>query len=134
MPPDSPNAAPALGTEAVDLRDKLRRFHDLWSPRIVAELNGQYVKLAKVKGEFVWHDHAEEDELFLVLHGHLVLRLRDREIHLREGQLFVVPRGVEHQPYAQEETHLLLFEPKKTSHSGGVESPLAVAVEDQLPI
>ena len=116
---------------AVNLTEKLQLIGELWSPRIVAELNGQYVKLAKVKGEFVWHDHAGEDELFLVLHGCLILRLRDGEVRLGPGELYVVPRGVEHQPFAEEETHLLLFEPKATAHTGTVRTEKTVAVEDQ---
>ncbi|MEO1366746.1 MAG: cupin domain-containing protein [Acidobacteriota bacterium] len=117
--------------QPINLADKLSQIRDHWSPRIVAELNGQYVKLAKVQGEFVWHDHAEEDELFLILHGELTLRFRDGEVALRPGEIYVVPRGVEHQPYAAEETHLMLFEPKATAHTGEIEDEKTVAVDDQ---
>ncbi|MEM1179480.1 MAG: cupin domain-containing protein [Acidobacteriota bacterium] len=115
----------------INLAEKLSQFTEHWSPRIVAELNGQYVKLAKVQGEFVWHDHAHEDELFLILHGELTLRFRDGEVTLRPGELYVVPSGVEHQPVAAEETHLMLFEPKATAHTGEVDDDKTVSVEDQ---
>ena len=104
----------------VNLREKLERIPDHWHPRIVAELNGQDVKLAKIQGEFIWHRHDHEDELFLVLHGQMTLRLRDREVVLEEGECFVVPRGVEHQPYAVHEAHVLLFEPSGTINTGNV--------------
>ena len=116
---------------AINLAEKLSRFDEQWSPRIIAELNGQYVKLAKVQGEFVWHDHADEDELFLVVHGELTLRFRDGEVTRGPGELYVVPRGVEHQPFAAEETHLMLFEPKQTAHTGDVDDAKTVDVADQ---
>jgi mannose-6-phosphate isomerase-like protein (cupin superfamily) len=106
--------------QKVNLREKLSLLHEHWSPRVVAELNGQQVRLAKVQGEFDWHHHAAEDELFLVLHGRLTLRLPDRCVNLEPGELFVVPRGVEHQPCAEEETHLLLFEPASTVNTGNL--------------
>ncbi|MEM8997324.1 MAG: cupin domain-containing protein [Acidobacteriota bacterium] len=121
----------AAAYQPINLAEKLSQIHDHWSPRIVAELNGQYVKLAKVQGEFVWHDHADEDELFLIVHGELTLRFRDGEVALRPGEIYVVPRGVEHQPYAAEETHLMLFEPKATAHTGEIEDEKTVDVEDQ---
>ena len=103
---------------AVDLDEKFALFNDCWSPKIVGELNGQYVKLAKLKGEFLWHNHAEEDELFLVVKGELIIRLRDQEVSLKEGQFFIIPRGVEHLPVAKEECHVLLFEPKSVLNTG----------------
>ena len=118
--------------ETINLQDKLRRFSELWSPRIIAELNGQHVKLAKVRGEFVWHDHAAEDELFLVIHGSLTIRLRDREVHLTAGEMYVVPRGVEHQPYAAQECHLLLIEPVTTAHTGAVVSDRTVSEQEWI--
>ena len=104
--------------EKVNIAEKLRLFDDLWSPKIVGELNGQFVKLAKLKGEFVWHHHDDEDELFWVVKGRLRMLLKDREIVLEEGEFFIVPRGVEHKPVADEEVHLLLFEPKSTLNTG----------------
>ena len=104
--------------QKVNLAQKLALFSELWSPRIVGELNGQYVKLAKVEGEFEWHKHADEDELFLVLAGCLVIKLRDHDIRLEEGEFFIVPRGMEHNPVAERETHVLLFEPMSTLNTG----------------
>jgi mannose-6-phosphate isomerase-like protein (cupin superfamily) len=104
--------------DKVNLSDKLSRFTDHWSPKIVGELNGQQVKLAKLKGEFIWHAHTDEDELFLVLDGRLVIQLRDGEVVLDPGELVIVPRGVEHRPVAEEEVHVLLFEPGSTVNTG----------------
>jgi mannose-6-phosphate isomerase-like protein (cupin superfamily) len=106
--------------EVIDLAKKLARFEERWSPRIVAELNGQQVKLAKLEGSFVWHSHVDEDELFLVLEGKLTIELRDGRVELGVGQMVVVPRGVEHRPVAEGEVHVLLFEPAGTVNTGGV--------------
>lgn len=102
----------------INLSDKLSRFTDHWSPKIIGELNGQQVKLAKLKGEFIWHAHTDEDELFLVLEGRLVIQLRDGDIVLEPGELMIVPRGVEHRPVAEAEVHVLLFEPASTVNTG----------------
>jgi mannose-6-phosphate isomerase-like protein (cupin superfamily) len=102
----------------VNLKQKLGLLDAYWSPRIVGELNGQHVRLAKLKGEFMWHRHEHEDELFLVLDGSLTIRLRDRDIDLDVGELFIVPRGVEHLPVARPEAHVLLFEPTATVNTG----------------
>ena len=110
--------------EKVNLTNKFRLFDEQWSPRVVGELNGQYVKLAKLEGEFVWHSHETEDELFFVVKGRLVMRLREGDVALDEGEFCIVPRRVEHCPVALEEVHVLLFEPKSTLHTGGVESDL----------
>ena len=93
--------------KAINIIDKLNKFSDYWSPRIIAEMNDYQFKLAKVKGEFVWHDHAHEDELFLVIKGQLSIAFKDRTIVLNEGELFVVPRGIEHKPFAENECHIL---------------------------
>ena len=106
--------------EKVNLAGKLAEFTEHWSPRIVGELNGQQVKLVKVSGEFVWHHHENEDELFLVLRGHLDIHFRDRIVGLDPGEFVVVPRGVEHKPIASGEVHLLLFEPASTLNTGNV--------------
>ena len=106
--------------------EKLSEIQDYWDPRIVGERNGQHVKLAKVRGEFVWHRHQNEDELFLVLKGVLGLELRDGTVTLRPGELFIVPRGVEHRPVAEEEVHLLLFEPASTLNTGNVRNERTV--------
>ena len=107
--------------DKVDLKEKLTLFDERWSPKIVAEVGDMHVKIAKLEGEFVWHAHAEEDELFMVLSGELVMELRDRpEIRLGPGELLVVPKGVEHRPVAPQEVHLLMFEPKSTVNTGTV--------------
>jgi mannose-6-phosphate isomerase-like protein (cupin superfamily) len=103
-----------------NLDEKLARIPDAWNPRVVAELNGQHVKLVKLQGPFVWHAHEREDEMFLVLHGRLRMELRDRTIELGQGDAFVVPRGVEHRPVAEEEASVLLFEPATTLNTGDV--------------
>ena len=118
--------------DKVNLGEKLRQFAEHWSPRIVGELNGQHVKLAKLSGEFVWHHHAEEDELFLVLAGRLELHLRDRVVALEPGELFIVPRGVEHRPVATEETHVLLFEPAGTLNTGNVRDARTVERPERI--
>lgn len=104
--------------EKVDLAEKFALFSEHWQPKIVGELNGQYVKLAKLKGEFLWHQHEDEDELFMVIKGKLTIRLRGRDIELDEGQFFIIPRGVEHLPVAEEEVQVLLFEPKSVLNTG----------------
>jgi mannose-6-phosphate isomerase-like protein (cupin superfamily) len=106
--------------ETVSLTEKLNSFQDLWSPKIVGELNDSHVKLVKLKGEFVWHQHEQEDELFLVIKGRLLIRLRDRDLWLNEGEFVIIPRGVEHLPVAEEEVHILLLEPKSTLNTGNV--------------
>jgi mannose-6-phosphate isomerase-like protein (cupin superfamily) len=118
--------------EKVDLRQKLSLFDERWSPRVVAELNGQEVKLVKLEGEFVWHSHAQEDELFLVLEGTLRMELRDRTIELAPGQLLVVPRGVEHRPVAEGEVHVLLFEPAGTLNTGDVRNERTVEEPERI--
>ena len=106
--------------EKVNLSEKFDQFSELWNPKIVGELNGQLVKLVKVKGEFVWHHHDAEDELFQVVRGRLDMHLRDGVVPIHEGEFFIVPRGVEHKPVAAEETHVLLFEPATTLNTGNV--------------
>lgn len=108
--------------EKLNLYQKLDLIDAYWSPKIVGELNGQHVKLAKLKGEFVWHHHDEEDELFLVLKGRLLIQFRDGEAVLEEGDCLVIPRGVEHRPVAEEEVSVLLFEPAGTLNTGNVRS------------
>jgi mannose-6-phosphate isomerase-like protein (cupin superfamily) len=110
----------------INLADKFTRFTDQWSPKIIADLNDSHVKLAKVQGEFVWHSHAEEDELFLVIQGELTIELRDEQVTLGPGELVVIPKGVEHRPVAQQEVQLLLIEPKGIKHTGDVVSDLTV--------
>ena len=112
--------------EKVNLAEKLAAFDEPWQPKIVAELNDAYVKVVKFDGEFVWHHHDDEDELFLVIKGRLRMELRDGDIVLEEGEMLVVPRGVEHRPSAEEETHILLFEPSTTLNTGNVRNERTV--------
>ena len=116
----------------VNLKESLSRFSTYWDPKIVGELNGQHVKLVKLKGPFVWHSHEAEDELFLVLHGSFTMELRDRSVPVREGELLIVPRGVEHRPVAEEEVHVLLFEPASTVNTGNAGGPLTVPAPERL--
>lgn len=103
---------------AINLEDKLRQFSDHWSPKIVAAFNGHDVMVVKVKGDFVWHSHPDTDDLFFVLKGNLTIRLRDGDVHLGPGDLYVIPKGVEHCPRAEDEVHLLLIEPAGTPNTG----------------
>jgi mannose-6-phosphate isomerase-like protein (cupin superfamily) len=115
--------------QKINLVEKFGWFHEQWSPKIVAELNDSYVKLGRLQGEFVWHQHENEDELFLVVKGRLVIRLRSGEITLDEGELVVIPRGVEHCPLAADEVWVLLLEPKSTVNTGDVTSERTVTSE-----
>ncbi|MCM8748506.1 cupin domain-containing protein [Thermomicrobiaceae bacterium CFH 74404] len=104
----------------VTIAEKFALFDEYWSPKIIGEINDSYVEAVKVKGEFVWHRHELEDEMFLVVRGSLRMQFRDREIQLGEGEFIIVPRGIEHRPVADEEAHILLFEPKTTLNTGNV--------------
>lgn len=115
--------------EKVNLAGKFGLFQEYWSPKIAGELNDSYLKLVKLKGEFVWHRHEAEDELFLVVKGRLLIKLRDRDIWLDEGEFVIIPRGVEHCPVAEEEAHVLLLEPKSTVNTGNVESERTVSAQ-----
>ena len=118
--------------EKVNLKDKFELFNEHWTPKIIGELNGQQVKLAKLKGEFVWHDHKGEDEMFLVIKGSLKIEFRDKTIRLNEGEMYIVPRGVEHNPVAEEEAWILLFEPASTKHTGEVKDKLSVENQEWI--
>ena len=119
-------------TEKVNLAEKLALFDERWSPKIVAELNDSLVKVVKLEGEFVWHHHDDEDELFLVVSGRLRMQLRDGDVVLEPGELIVVPRGVEHCPVAEEETHVVLIEPKTTLNTGNVRGERTVEQLERL--
>lgn len=106
----------------INLKDKFGQFNEHWTPKIVGELNGQYVKLAKGKDELIWHSHENEDELFLVVKGTLIMDFRDKTTYTKEGEVLIIPRGVEHRPRTDgEEVWILLFEPKETKHTGEIE-------------
>ena len=121
-----------MSVEKVNVRDKLALFEEHWSPKVVGELNGQHVKLVKLLGEFVWHHHEEEDELFLVVEGRFRMEFRDRSVWIEEGELIVVPRGVEHRPVAEVEAHVLLFEPASTLNTGNVRDELTAVELDRI--
>jgi mannose-6-phosphate isomerase-like protein (cupin superfamily) len=112
--------------EKVNIRQKFSVLTEHWKPKIAGELNGQQVKLVKFQGEFVWHHHAAEDELFLVVKGRFRMEFRDRQVWLEEGEFIIVPRGVEHRPVADQEAHVLLFEPASTLNTGNVVDKLTV--------
>ncbi len=115
--------------DKVNIKEKLALFDEHWSPKIVGELNGQHVKLVKLHGEFVWHHHEQEDELFLVLGGRLRMDFRDRRVWVEQGEFIIVPRGVEHRPVAEEEVHVMLFEPATTLNTGNVRNELTATEE-----
>ena len=118
--------------EKVNLAEKFSLFNDYYNPRIVGELNNQYVKLVKLKGEFVWHKHDVEDELFLVIKGKLKMEYRDRTVEINEGEFIIVPHGVEHKPSAAEEVHILLFEPATTLNTGNVQNEMTRATLEKI--
>src|SRR6516165_698713 len=116
------SATRAAGYHAIGFRDKLSLIQDLWAPRVVAEMNDHQFKLVKLKGDFIWHDHQEADEAFIVLDGELRIDFRDGSVNIGRGEMYVVPRGVMHKPYAEREVHLMLIEPRgvlNTGHEGG---------------
>lgn len=118
--------------DVINLKQKLERFNDHWSPKVIADLNDSHVKLAKIQGEFVWHQHEREDELFLILYGRLVIEFRDRTLTLEPGEMVVIPKGVEHRPVATEEVGIMLIEPMSIHHTGGVEDPRTVTEWERI--
>jgi mannose-6-phosphate isomerase-like protein (cupin superfamily) len=118
--------------EKVNLAEKFKLFQEHWSPKIVGEVNNCYLKLVKFKGEFVWHHHDVEDEMFMVIRGRFVMKLKDRDVQLEEGEFIVIPHGVEHMPVADEEVEVLLIEPKSTLNTGNVSNDRTVEVLQQI--
>ena len=118
--------------DKVNIKEKLDQFSDYWNPRIVGELNGQHVKLVKFKGEFVWHQHEQEDEMFLVISGDFDMELRDKTLHLKEGDFVIIPRGTEHRPVAVGEVQVMLFEPASTLNTGDQENELTRQVLEKI--
>ncbi|HEX9038741.1 MAG TPA: cupin domain-containing protein [Ktedonobacterales bacterium] len=121
-----------MAIEVVNLAEKFALFQDLWSPKIAGELNGSELKLVKVQGEFVWHKHDAEDELFIVVEGRLLIKLRDRELAVGPGEFVIIPRGVEHCPVALEETHMILLEPRNTPNTGDVVNERTVTISERV--
>ena len=120
-----------MNKDKININEKFSLFSEEWVPKLIAESNGQLVKIAKGSGELVWHQHDNEDELFIVFKGCLTLQLRDRNIVLNSGELFVVPKGVEHCPLAEPDTHFMMIEPATTAHTGSLKSELTVSSTDQ---
>ena len=118
--------------EKVNLSQKFSLFSDYWSPKIAGDINDSHVKLVKLKGEFVWHHHEQEDELFLVVKGKLLIKLRDQDISLDEGEFVIIPRGVEHCPVAEDEVHVLLLEPKTTLNTGNTRNDKTIADPERI--
>ena len=116
-----------MNYQSINLQEKLTKFSEHWSPRIIAQMNDYHFKLVKVQGEFVWHDHTETDEVFLVIKGQLEIQFRDGKVQLYEGEMFVVPKGLEHKPVAEGECHILLVEPAGTVNTGDPVSEKTVA-------
>ena len=118
--------------QKVSIKDKLALFNDYWSPKIIGELNGQHVKLAKFKGEFIWHKHDNEHEMFWVLNGRLKIEFRDKLVELNENEFIIIPKGIEHKPIAENEVSVLLFEPKTTLNTGNQKSSLTHETLDEI--
>ena len=128
-----PATVKLYGMDPIHIANELAQVTEHWTPRVIGQVNDQYVKVAKLLGELVWHAHDDEDELFLVVYGHLVIQLEgDREVELDAGQFFVVPKGVQHNPVAAEEVGIVLIETVTTAHTGSVESEGTVSIERQL--
>jgi mannose-6-phosphate isomerase-like protein (cupin superfamily) len=118
--------------QKVNLENKLSLFNEYWSPKVVGDLNDSQVKLAKFKGEFVWHKHDNEDELFFIIKGDLLIKFRDRDVQLKEGEFIIIPKGIEHLPIAEKEVHVMLIEPKSTLNTGDVNNNLTKTDLDRI--
>jgi len=121
-----------MNPDKINLQEKFSQFSDYWKPKIAGELNDSHVKLVKFRGEFVWHHHENEDELFLVVKGRMQMRFRDRDVWVNEGELIIVPRGVEHMPVAPEEVQVVLLEPKTTLNTGNIQNERTVAELERI--
>ena len=119
-----------MNYSSINLQEKLTKFSEHWSPKIIAQMNNYHFKLAKVQGEFVWHDHPDTDEVFVVVHGELDILFRDGKVSLSEGEMFVVPKGVEHKPVAEQECHILLIEPAGLVNTGNAKDSELTAPND----
>jgi mannose-6-phosphate isomerase-like protein (cupin superfamily) len=115
--------------QAINLNEKLSKFNDHWSPKVIGEMNDYQFKLVKIVGDFVWHDHQDTDEVFIVLEGEMFIEFRDGQVKISQGEMFIVPKGVEHKPFANKECHIMLVEPRGVVNTGGTESELT-AVND----
>ena len=118
--------------DVINIKDKFKLFSEHWTPKKIGELNGQQILLAKIKGEFIWHAHEHEDELFMIIKGSLLLEFRDKTVELNEGEIYIIPKGIEHKPIAKEEVHVLLFEPLEIKHTGNVMSDVTVETFESI--
>jgi len=118
--------------QVLNISEKFKLFNDHWTPKKIGELNGQQLLLAKLKGAFIWHSHADEDELFMIIKGQLKIELRDKTVTLNEGEIFIIPKGVEHKPIAEKEIEVLLFEPLSTKHTGDIVNELTVETYESI--
>lgn len=118
--------------EKINLEEKFAKFNDYWSPKVIGQLNHQLIKVTKFQGDFVWHSHENEDELFMVIDGSFTMELRDRNIQVKTGELIIIPRGTEHRPVAKEEVSILLFEPNTLINTGDVRNNLTVELPDSI--
>lgn len=118
--------------DKINIYEKLNLFNEYWSPKIIGEVNESYVKIAKLKGEFLWHTHENEDEMFYVLKGLLTIKLRDKDIILNEGEFFIIPKGIEHMPVAEDETHVMLIEAKTTLNTGNIRNERTVEKLEEI--
>ncbi len=118
--------------KAINISEKFNLFNDHWTPKKIGELNGQQILLAKLKGEFTWHAHEKEDELFFVIKGNLKIEFRDNSIELNEGEMYIIPKGVEHKPIAKKEVHVLLFEPLSIKHTGNIINNITVEIFEKI--
>ncbi len=117
----------SMASEKINLKEKLAKFSDYWSPRVIAEMNDYQFKLVKIKGDFVWHNHEDTDEFFLVIEGEMKIEFKEETVVLKEGEMFVVPKGVQHKPYAEEECKIMIVEPRGVTNTGDAESNLKAA-------
>ena len=118
--------------DVINIKEKFKLFSEHWTPKKIGELNGQQLLLAKIKGEFIWHAHEHEDELFMIIKGSLIIEFRDKTIELNEGEIYIIPKGVEHRPIAKEEVQVLLFEPLNIKHTGNVISDVTVKTFENI--
>jgi mannose-6-phosphate isomerase-like protein (cupin superfamily) len=118
--------------DVINIKEKFKLFSEHWTPKKIGELNGQQLLLAKIKGEFIWHAHEHEDELFMIIKGALIIEFRDKTITLNEGEIYIIPKGIEHKPIAKEEVHVLLFEPLEIKHTGNVISEVTVKTFESI--
>ena len=118
--------------DVINIKEKFKLFSEHWTPKKIGELNGQQLLLAKIKGEFIWHAHEHEDELFMIIKGALIIEFRDKTITLNEGEIYIIPKGIEHKPIAKEEVHVLLFEPLEIKHTGNIISEVTVKTFESI--